>query len=259
MSSAGKGSSVQRALALLEALADARESVTATQLNAALGLPKATVHRLCATLETQGFFQKQLDGQGLIPGPRLRKLALGVLANEHLRARQRGILQRVSNDIGETCNISTPDGVEMVYLDRVETKWPLRLQLPAQSRVPLYCTASGKLYLASLDAQSRATLISGIRLERRAPNTITSPQALNAHLDDIAKLGIGTDNEEFVEGMVAVAAAVPEENARLWATISFHAPTARMSLTQALEFVPRLKQAAQELREAFLPDHMRRD
>ena len=60
------------------------------------------------------------------------------------------VLNALAEDVGETCNIAMPERHAMVYLDRVETKWPLRIQLPVGTEVPFHCTASGKMYLSSL-------------------------------------------------------------------------------------------------------------
>ena len=104
-----------------------------------------------ATLEAQGYLLKKINGKSYMPGNRLYDMAVGVLAHSRFRAERHAILQSLSEDIGETCNIAYPDGIQMAYSDRVETQWPLRLvQIPVGTRVPLHCTASGKLYLSTL-------------------------------------------------------------------------------------------------------------
>ena len=77
-------------------------------------------------------------------------------------------------EVGETCNFTTLDGAEVLYLDRVEAKWPLRLSLDVGSHVPLHCTASGKLFLATMPAAQRDALIDRLALPRMTPNTITT-------------------------------------------------------------------------------------
>ena len=150
--------------------------------------------------------------------------------------------------IGETCNISVPDGLAMIYWDRVETEWPLKVQLPVGSRVPLYCTASGKLFLASLPPGRRRQLLARLDLQRRTPNTIADAAALEAALETIARSQMGTDNEEFIEGMIAIAVPIAEKSGRLFATLSFHAPVVRMSLEEAVGHADVLREAARDLR-----------
>ena len=242
-----RGSTMLRVLDILEQIAKSDQPVTATQLNDSLELPKSTAHRLCAVLETQGYLQKKMDGKRFMPGPKLRTLAVGVLSHSQFRAQRHAILMSLSHDVGETCNLSYPDGSEMVYVDRVETQWPLRMQLTVGTRVPLHCTASGKMFLSSLSKSRRTSMAHQLELTSRTSNSMTDPEQLLGDLEKIRKLNYSTDNEEYVDGMIAVAVPVKDTKGRLYATVSFHAPAVRMRLAVATKYVPRLHQAAQEL------------
>jgi len=236
-----------RSLYILEALARAGAPLTPTDLNETLGLPKPTIHRLCKRLEREGFLEKDLDGRRYLPGKRLRATARDVLGfNRFLQARQ-AVLRRLSARVGETCNIALPDEGGMVYLERIETGWPLRVQLPVGSLVPFHCTASGKLYLATLARAQRAELVRRLDLKAHAPNTMTQPDALTSALQVIARTQIGTDNEEFVEGMVAVAVPICDASGRMVAGLAMHGPTQRISLDNALDMIEPLREAAADL------------
>ena len=241
--------SLHRALDILSALAESERPLTATEINQKLQLPKATVHRLCAALEANLFLQKELDGTRLLPGRQLRRLALGVIANEHFQLERHTILNKLTGDIGETCNISIPDGSEMRYIDRSESSWPLRLQLPVGTRVPLHCTSSGKLYLSHLSETRCDRLIRKLPLEECTSNTFSTVESLKSELARIRKEQVGTDNEEFLEGMVCVAVPILDHRERLCATLSFHAPSSRMNLDQALSHVSLLRKASFDLEE----------
>ena len=233
-----------RALAIIEEAARVGEPATPTALNERLELPKPTIHRLCAVLESAGYLTRDLDGRRYSPGERLRGLALGVLSSSSLQADRRALLNRLSEQIGETCNLAIPDGDAMLYLERVETKWPLRIQLPIGTRVPFHCTASGKMFLSSITDESRIMRLA-TPFEARTSRSITTSEALFAELEKIRKCGYSTDAEEFVDGMIAVAVPVTGPKGNLAATVSFHAPTQRLSLNQACEFVPVLKKTAE--------------
>ena len=141
---------MHRTLAILEQVASSDRPLTTAEINHNLNLPKATIHRLCSNLEDENFLQREIDGKRFLSGIRLRKISLGVMSNEHFRTLRHAILMRLSKEVGETCNIAVPDGNQMRYLDRAETHWPLRMQLPVGAKVPLHCTSSGKLYLSTL-------------------------------------------------------------------------------------------------------------
>ena len=235
-----------RALAVIEEAARLGEPATPTALNARLGLPKPTIHRLCATLESAGYLTRDLDGRRYALGGRLRGLAIGLLSFSQLQAERRALLAKLSEQIGETCNLSIPDGDAMLYLDRVETKWPLRIQLPIGTRVPLHCTASGKMFLSTLrDTQRVRRLVEP--MEKRTPRSIDDAEVLLAELAMVRDRGFSTDAEELIEGMIAIAVPVPGSNGKLAATLSFHAPTQRLSLKRAQDFVPLLKTTAERM------------
>ncbi len=201
-------------------------------------------------LEAEGFLQPRLDARGYLPGRRLSSMAMGTISNnDHWRTERHSILQRLSDDVGETCNISVPDGSQMVYFDRVETHWPLRVQLQKNDRVPIHCTASGKLFLNNLPSTKRSRLLAKMELTQYTPNTIVQVNDLKTELKQLRKQNIGVDNEEFMHGMVAVAVPLSDEAGRFYGALAIHAPSARMPMSKALQQVPRMNAAAKELIE----------
>jgi DNA-binding IclR family transcriptional regulator len=236
-----------RLLMVLEEVGRAGVPVTPTEVNGALDLPKPTIHRLFATLEEEGFLQRDIDGRAYSPGPRMRRLASGILSSLRIRTARQAILRRLSREIGETCNIALPDRDEMIYLERVETEWPLRIQLPQGTRVPFHCTASGKMYLSALAPRHLDRYLGAADLVRRTANTITDPARLRAELDVIRAQGHSLDREEFMDDMIALAVPILDPNGRLMATLSFHAPTLRFRPEASLRFLGALRGAAADL------------
>lgn len=238
-----------RVLQLLELVARRDHPASVQEITEQSGLPKATAYRICSALEADGYLRKELGGRGLVAGPRLLALAQSLIGGSSLATARHAILASAARRIGETCNLSIPKDGEMVYLDRVESEWPLRLQLPAGTRVPLHCTASGKLFLSTLAPALRAPLLRSLTLEARGPKTITEADKLGAALDEIRKSQVGTDDEEFLEGMVAVAVPVTDAAGRFFAALAVHAPLMRMTIEQAKSHVPVLRAAAAQLAE----------
>ncbi len=218
--------------------------MTVVDLMGLTGLPKATLHRLCNLLEAEGYLRPDLSGRGFVGGHRLARLARLTLATSTERSYRHGILMAVSREIGETCNIVIPLGTEMFYSDRVETEWPLRHQLPIGSNVPVHCTASGKLYLSSLTKGQCADLVSVLAMERFTGNTITKQEELLVALRKIRHDRVGIDDEEFIDGMVAIAVPINDDKGRMIAALAFHAPSVRMDLAKAHVYIPVLQKAA---------------
>ncbi|GLQ36012.1 IclR family transcriptional regulator [Amylibacter marinus] len=236
-----------RLLIVLESMARAGVPVTPTEVNQELNLPKPTIHRLFNTLEEQGFIQREIDGRGYSPGLRLRKMSTGILSSLRIRTARTAILGKLAEEIGETCNIAIPDRDTMIYLDRVESKWPLRIQLPVGTRVPFYCTASGKMYLSSLDQRHLRNYVKSTDLDAKTDATQTDPDKLVREIQKIRTQGYATDTGEFMDGMVGVAVPIKVDGERLVSTLSFHAPTQRVSFEMALGHVDKLQAAAARL------------
>lgn len=236
-----------RLLMVLEALAKAGVPVTPTEINASLDLPKPTIHRLFSTLEEEGFLQREIDGRAYSPGPRLRAFSADIMSSLRIRTARQAILKRLSREIGETCNIALPDRDAMVYLERVETEWPLRIQLPEGTRVDFHCTASGKMYLSSLAPNHLGRYLKSARLDAHTKNSITDPALLREEISTIRKQGYSLDREEFMIDMVAIAVPILGPQGRLMATLSFHAPTQRFDVERAVGFLGALRHASADL------------
>ena len=243
-----------RLLLLLEEVAASGVPVTPTEVNSRLGLPKPTVHRLFSTLEDEGFLQRDIDGRSYSPGARLRRLSVNALSSLRIRAARVAVLSALAHEVGETCNIATPDRDAMVYLDRVETKWPLRIQLPIGTTVPFHCTASGKMYLSSLRPSHLDQYLNAAPLARQTDKTMTDVVGLLEELKAIKAQGFATDAEEFMDGMVAMAVPITDESGRLLSTLSIHAPIQRLSLANLRSHLPLMQDTAQKLAKLVLED-----
>ncbi len=248
----------ERALLLLEIIAKAEEPPTLNDLIAQLELPKATTHRFIVLLEKLGFAQRTLDGRRYEIGHRLTALAIDAMRHSFQLTPRRAILSALVSEIRETCNITMLEGDNLIYLDRVESDWPLQIHLKVGSRVPLHCTASGKLFLALTPPSLSRVLFTSRALQKHTPRTITSPDALEKELEKIRKTHVGTDNEEFIEGMTAAAVPVMDSKGRICATVAVHGPSSRLPLARAVALVPALKKAADAIEQTFhLVEHSR--
>ncbi|WP_088278366.1 IclR family transcriptional regulator [Ideonella sp. A 288] len=232
---------------LLVLLAHEGRALSLAELAVRLGLPKATVHRLCAQLQDSGFLARDIDERCFAVGPALRRLALDTLNHGVVRGLRHEVLAALVTEVRETCNLTTLDGTEVLYIDRVEAQWPLRLTLDVGSHVPLHCTASGKLFLAHLPAAQRDALLERLTLAPMTKQTLTTAKKLRAECERIAAQGHSCDREEFIAGLIAVAVPVHDAQGQVRAAIAVHAPTARLSLAQAEASLPSLKAAARRM------------
>jgi IclR family acetate operon transcriptional repressor len=251
-SQAAKLAATSRSLAILDFVAASPKPVDMLDVISALQLPKATAYRQVEWFIKYGYLTREPDRRRLIVGPKLSRLAVGALSASMRNAMPNVILQRLVRTVHETCNIGTLVNGEVVYLDRVEAEhWPLRLQFTSGSRVPLHCTAIGKLFLALSPPGRRKRLLQNIELTHYTEATITDRRQLEAELRQIRHEQVSFDREEYLAGVVCVAVPILRKNGEMIAALAVQAPEARMNVEQARRHLTPLREAAQQLSEIF--------
>lgn len=238
----------ERSLSILRAVAAAGRAISLAELSATLDLPKATVHRICGALMDSGFLTRDLDERSFAVGPALRALALDTLNHDSTRGLRHEVLTALVAQVGETCNFTTLDRAGVLYLDRVEAPWPWRLTLEVGTHVPLHCTASGKLFLAMMPASEREAMLTQLPLARLTHATRVTADDLRAECERIVQMGYSIDEEEFVQGLTAIAVPVLDTHGRVRAALATHAPSSRMDRESAIAKLPALRQAADSMR-----------
>lgn len=244
-----------RLIALLETIASRDQLHSLQGLVEATGWPKPTLHRMLQQLEGAGLLQREGDGRHYGTGVRLRQLAENLLLNSSLHGARHLVLRRLVDELGESCNITTLSGGEVMYLDRVETAAPLRFYLHPGSRVPAHCSASGKLFLAQMTPTQRQRLLQAAPLQAYTPRTLTELDALEAEFKRIKREGHAVDDEEFLPGLRCVAVPVPAHGRAVRSTlcVAVQAPVMRFPLDKAMAMLPALQRAAQALRDIEHP------
>jgi IclR family acetate operon transcriptional repressor len=241
-----------RTFAILDLVARSPVAVEVASVIEELALPKATAYRLVDGLVSSGYLAREPVRKRLTVGSRLTDLAFGTMRASMRDAGRHALLRRLAHQVNETCNIGVILNGEIVYLDRVEAEhWPLRLHFGAGSRVPLHCSAIGKLYLALLPTRRRQRLLQSLELHSFTDSTITELSLLEAELRQIRKEQVSFDREEYLAGVVCVAVPVLGRNGEMLAAIAIQAPEARMNVRMACEHLPALRAAAEELAETF--------
>src|ERR1700733_5841907 len=241
-----------RTFAILDLVAHSPVAVEVASVIETLALPKATAYRLVDGLVSSGYLAREPARKRLTVGSRLTDLAFGTMRASMRDSGRHALLRRLAHQVNETCNIGVILNGEIVYLDRGEPEHlPLRLHCGAGSRVPLHCSAIGKLHLALLPARRRHRLLQSLELRRFTAGTIAERSLLEAELKQIRKEQVSFDREEYLAGVVCVAVPVLGRNGEMLAPIAIQAPEARMNVRMAREHLPALRGAAQELAETF--------
>lgn len=252
MGSNQANSAALRAFRILEILSESEHPLSLSDIVDKMELPKQTAHRLLQQLQESWLVNRSVGSRHYECSARIARFAQNVMMHSGLAAERHAILKDLVDQIGETCNLTMLNGTNIVYLDRVETQWPLRVHLQSGSTVPLHCTASGKILLGMLPKPRRDKLLLRLPLRAVSENTITDRAALRREVEESRRRKMGINNEENLLGIVAVAVPVMLDRNRACAAIAAQAPVVRMSLDQLCTHVPALRRAAQALTDTFI-------
>lgn len=233
---------VQRALRILQCFNADELELGVTEVAAAVGLHKATAHRLLATLESEGFLRRT-DGKKYRLG--LCAYQLGLLASPDLEERRaiQEELGRLATATGETAHFAILDGSQVLYVEKVEGSHRLRMPSAVGRRVPAHCTALGKVILASMTEHERLQVLAELGWERYTNNTFTEPSAFLAELESVRVQGVAFDRQEFEEGLSCIGTAVPSDSGSVVGAVSISGPSTRFD-TYADRYIAELTETA---------------
>ncbi|NAW87770.1 IclR family transcriptional regulator [Photobacterium halotolerans] len=241
-----KANAVSRIVEIITQSARQEQPVPLPELIFHSEIPKPTYHRLVQQLDDEQFLTADERGN-VYPGAELKRIALNLNSNNERKAQLQAILHGLSRRVKETCGIAIPDGNEMVYHERIQTNWPLQIVLPIGMKTPVWATASGKLFLSSLTKTQRERIIGQLDMTKLAKNTHTDPDTLEQELKIIRGRQVSVDNEEFIDGLVAVAIPVKSADGKFLASLFCHCPKTRKSLDQLLTYLPDLERTRDQL------------
>ena len=197
--------SVDRAFALLDALALRGGRASLGDLVTDTGLAAATVHRLCGTLAESGHLHRDARRDYLL-GPRLQRI--GDAARRATLDWAEPVLAAVVAGTGETANMAVREGDGVVYLAQVPSPHSMRMFTEVGRRVEVHCTAVGKALVAGDDDDGVRAMLRRAGMRRYTPSTIMDPDVLVAELARVRLSGFATDESEQEEGVRCVAIAV---------------------------------------------------
>lgn len=242
-----------RAFAVLEEVVRAAAPMSLDEVTQARGLPKPTVFRILSLLQSADLLRREPSTKRYSAGPRLTAFALDLWRQSTFRVQWHRALEEAVEEISESCNLTILEGDKVLYLDRVETRRPLRLHLEPGTRVPLHCTASGKLFLCQMSREQVRRLLGPEPLEAHTARTITRYADLYPELDTVLATQVGTHDCELFDDSVAIAAPIADPSGYIYAAVALHAPTSRESIESCMRHLPALRKAAARIAATMTP------
>jgi IclR family KDG regulon transcriptional repressor len=207
-----------------------------TEISRRLNLPKSTTQRIVNNLRYHGLIeQDQATGKYRL-GVRLFELGIRALRHMELPRRAEPHLHALTERTGETSTLAVLDHFEALYVGRAESSRMIRAS-SIGSRMPLHCTAIGKVLLSSLSEAEIERFFLEKELPPRTAKTATDPDVLRSHLQQVRTQGYAFDVDEFEEGLICIAAPVRNHSSQIIAAVGIAFPAARADDTRQRELL----------------------
>lgn len=243
----GNDQPLDRALSVMQCVADALRPCSITEIALETELPVPTVHRIVGQLERRGLLARALGSRRLVVGSALLRLSMAALEAALRSERTHQVLSALANRLGEHCQIGRRSEDFVVYLDSARAPRSDGLFFETGRRAPLHCTSIGKLFLAEMDDEDLDWWLEHAALERATPNTIVTQSTLRALVRRVRREQWATSNQEYALGVVGCAVPVRDAGRRLVAGLGVSVPSARVRHDQLQRFRPVLEAAAAEI------------
>jgi len=239
--------SAARALDVLEALVGESRGLSFTDVARLLEIPKSSLHELLAVLVERGYVEFDEASRLYTLGVRVWENGQAYLRHHELVGEAHVVMQGIVDALNETVQLAVLDGIENVYLDKIDCSHPLRLQSEVGGRLPAHATGLGKALLAHLPPEECAARFEGQTLAPYTPRTVTTLETLSGELAAVRARGFAVDDQEYTPGLRCVAVPIRDAYGHVGAAMSVSIPVTRASLAQCAEALSLLATASLEL------------
>ena len=239
---------VSHALDLLEQFRDDVDELGVTELSKRLNLHKNNVFRLLATLESRNYIEQNKVTENYRLGLKTLEMGQTYIRQMGLLRQARPVLERLVRECNETTYVAILKDLKIVYLDVVETDMTVRVVPRVGTQLPAYCTAAGKVQIASMSDEELVKYLPAKELKRFTPNTIIDRETLKKQLKQIAEQEYAIDDEELDLGVRCIGAPIRDYTRRIVGAISISGPSMRLTDERIEnELIPLVKKAADEI------------
>lgn len=241
-------STTDKILKILQAFLDRKEPVSIAELSNATGINISILYRVISPLRKEGYICKIPKSNQYIIGPKFLEfsnLARGTLSIDRVAS---PYLEKLNSHIDESVQLATLHGGVAVTTLMLHSKQKLRIVLGEKTELPLYCTGVGKIFLAHMkESELDKYLTAQQKREQYTANTNIKSSEIKKGLSEIKKNGVAIDQEEFVPGIVEIAAPIKNSNNQLVAAVGIEIPSSRATKDRVSELVALLKKTASEI------------
>lgn len=238
---------VDRALTVIECLAESKGGFTVSDISRTLGLPKSSLHVILSTLERRGYLQKNIYTNKYHFGLKLVSLSRTAFNGLGLREEAKPFLQALAKKTGLTVHLAVLERNEAVIIEKVETPGLIKVATWIGRRLDANCTAAGKALIAYLPEEELERQTLGKGLAKHNHKTICSIGRIKEEISKVRKLGYAFDNEEDEIGLRCLGAPIFGSSEEAVAAISVSGTSAQISLARVPKLAEVVKKTAVSL------------
>lgn len=243
--------SLEKGLAILKAFNAKRRHMSLSEIADFADMNKSSVQRMIFTLEQLGYVKKHTSSRGYKLTPKVLELGFSYLDSHPLIEIANPFLAELTRLTGETSCLTEPIEDEMIYISRFVSSSFVPVHMPIGSRVPMFCTASGRAYLSALEPSKAAAIIQATNKVALTQYTVTDPDKILAGLEKIRQQGYAVNSEEMILGDMTIAAPILNSSGYPVAVVHIVSPTSRWKKEDAeKQLTPSLMQCVLALRNA---------
>ena len=212
--------SLDRVLDIIEFLATERVGVGVTEIANSLGLNKSTAHRMLNALWERGYIEKTAKHSNYKLGLKFIEISSLYLNKLELKTEALPYMRKLAEQAAQPVHLAIQDGTDAVYIEKIEAVNSIRMYSEIGKRIPVYCSAIGKIMLSGLKERERDEIIKNIVFSKFTDNTLSTREQLEAEVLDAHKKGWAIDNEEHELGIRCIAAPVYDYSGKIIAALS---------------------------------------
>ncbi len=243
--------SVDRALALLEALAEHSGGASLSDLARSVNLPTSTAHRLLTTLQMRGFVTHEAHSGHWVIGHRAFSVGESFSHYANIVASARPFLRQLRDLTRETANLGVVESEDAVTIAQAESREIKRAIAPPGGRVPILNSGMGKAIIATWPDDAIETLITRQGLRPMTANSLRSLDQVMREVTEIRAQGFAIDNEEYLVGMRCVAAVVLSPAGDPVAAVSVSGVAQRVAVDRVDTIAEIVRETAEDLSAAL--------
>jgi IclR family transcriptional regulator, acetate operon repressor len=238
---------VERALAMLEAVAQEPDGLSNAEISRKLQIPKSSASYILRTLERQAYLNRDAETGKYRVGLKILSLSRGALSGLDVREVALPIMRHLMEKTNLTCHLAILDGPDAVYIEKVEPQGFIKMDTWVGRRMRVHATSVGKALVAHIPPEKLEKILASAGMEKRTAKTITTLSRLHKELERVRVQGYAVDDEENNIGARCLGAPVFNQSGVIEASVGLSVTTNQVNPQTIPRIVEQLKDAARHI------------